>query len=62
LNAEKSNFAISKIFGVPLTINSANYIYFLAYHELFSLRASTTDASGSSSTIASHEIDGYFVP
>ncbi|KDQ56446.1 hypothetical protein JAAARDRAFT_208125 [Jaapia argillacea MUCL 33604] len=28
-----------KIYGVPQTINTANYVYFLAYQELFSLRA-----------------------
>ncbi|KAF8317654.1 terpenoid synthase [Clavulina sp. PMI_390] len=27
-----------KIYGVPQTINSANYVYFLAYKELFKLR------------------------
>ncbi|KAG9050356.1 geranylgeranyl pyrophosphate synthetase [Tulasnella sp. UAMH 9824] len=27
-----------KIYGVPQTINSANYVYFLAYQELFKLR------------------------
>jgi len=27
-----------KIYGVPQTINSANYVYFLAYQELFNLR------------------------
>ncbi|GLB38020.1 putative FPP GGPP synthase family protein [Lyophyllum shimeji] len=27
-----------KIYGVPQTINTANYIYFLAYQELFALR------------------------
>jgi hypothetical protein len=27
-----------KVYGVPQTINSANYVYFLAYQELFSLR------------------------
>ena len=31
-----------KIYGIPQTINSANYIYFLAYRELFALR-STSD-------------------
>lgn len=30
-----------KIYGIPQTINSANYVYFLAYQELFSLRAGT---------------------
>ncbi|RDX47551.1 terpenoid synthase [Lentinus brumalis] len=28
-----------KIYGIPQTINSANYVYFLAYQELFSLRS-----------------------
>ncbi|KAI9068619.1 terpenoid synthase [Trametes sanguinea] len=28
-----------KIYGVPQTINSANYVYFLAYQELFALRS-----------------------
>ncbi|KZV67411.1 terpenoid synthase [Peniophora sp. CONT] len=28
-----------KIYGVPQTINCANYVYFLAYRELFSLRS-----------------------
>lgn len=27
-----------KIYGIPQTINTANYVYFLAYKELFSLR------------------------
>jgi len=28
-----------KIYGIPQTINSANYVYFLAYQELFTLRS-----------------------
>jgi len=32
-----------KIYGVPQTINSANYVYFLAYKELFSLRDEDPD-------------------
>ncbi|KAI0366694.1 terpenoid synthase [Pilatotrama ljubarskyi] len=28
-----------KIYGIPQTINSANYVYFLAYQELFALRS-----------------------
>ncbi|EMD33194.1 hypothetical protein CERSUDRAFT_160767 [Gelatoporia subvermispora B] len=28
-----------KIYGIPQTINSANYVYFLAYQELFRLRS-----------------------
>lgn len=27
-----------KIYGIPQTINTANYVYFLAYQELFVLR------------------------
>lgn len=27
-----------KVYGVPQTINTANYVYFLAYRELFALR------------------------
>ena len=27
-----------KIYGIPQTINTANYVYFLAYKELFALR------------------------
>ncbi|GJJ08414.1 hypothetical protein Clacol_002630 [Clathrus columnatus] len=27
-----------KIYGIPQTVNSANYVYFLAYKELFALR------------------------
>lgn len=30
--------ASHKIYGIPQTINSANYVYFLAYQELFALR------------------------
>lgn len=31
-----------KIYGVPQTINAANYVYFLAYKELFALRTDYT--------------------
>ncbi|KAF8152907.1 isoprenoid synthase domain-containing protein [Crassisporium funariophilum] len=31
-----------KIYGIPQTINTANYVYFLAYQELFALRNSQT--------------------
>lgn len=27
-----------KIYGIPQTVNTANYVYFLAYKELFALR------------------------
>lgn len=30
--------ASHKIYGIPQTINSANYVYFLAYQQLFALR------------------------
>jgi len=33
--------ASHKIYGIPQTINSANYAYFLAYQELFTLRLGT---------------------
>ena len=34
-----------KIYGVPQTINSANYVYFLAFQEILTLKAQgyTTD-------------------
>ncbi|KIM38797.1 hypothetical protein M413DRAFT_419682 [Hebeloma cylindrosporum] len=31
-----------KIYGIPQTINTANYVYFLAYQELFALRSAGT--------------------
>jgi len=31
-----------KIYGIPQTINTANYVYFLAYQELFALRGTET--------------------
>ncbi|KAI0045522.1 terpenoid synthase [Auriscalpium vulgare] len=34
-----------KIYGIPQTINTANYVYFLAYQQLFSLRPSLSPAS-----------------
>lgn len=34
-----------KIYGIAQTINTANYVYFLAYKELFKLRGQTADAS-----------------
>src|SRR5882762_3947874 len=37
-----------KIYGVPQTINSANYVYFLAYQELFALRQSSSSTSHAS--------------
>ncbi|TFY71233.1 hypothetical protein EVG20_g1772 [Dentipellis fragilis] len=55
-----------KIYGVPQTINTANYVYFLAYKELFALRSSAVSsatvvktgagpATGESHTAASEE-------
>ncbi|KAH7910040.1 isoprenoid synthase domain-containing protein [Hygrophoropsis aurantiaca] len=38
-----------KIYGIPQTINTANYVYFIAYHELASLRPSTRSHSRASS-------------
>jgi hypothetical protein len=40
-----------KIYGVPQTINSANYVYFLAYKELFALRALGDSHSGLDETV-----------
>ncbi|KAI0316102.1 isoprenoid synthase domain-containing protein [Amylostereum chailletii] len=37
-----------KIYGIPQTINTANYVYFLAYQELFSLRPSPSDSPSAS--------------
>ncbi len=34
-----------KIYGIPQTINSANYVYFLAYQELFALRRNSPKTS-----------------
>jgi len=45
-----------KIYGVPQTINSANYAYFLAYHELFDLRDATTDPSVDIDRIVTEEL------
>jgi geranylgeranyl diphosphate synthase type 3 len=36
-----------KIYGVPQTINAANYIYFLAYQELFQFRRRETEGPSS---------------
>jgi geranylgeranyl diphosphate synthase type 3 len=33
-----------KIYGIPQTINTANYVFFLAFRELFALRASETSS------------------
>ena len=35
----KGRTVAHKIYGIPQTINSANYVYFLAYQELFALRS-----------------------
>ncbi|KAG6917241.1 hypothetical protein DXG01_003273 [Tephrocybe rancida] len=35
-----------KIYGVPQTINTANYVFFLAYQELFALRSQDPSESG----------------
>ena len=34
----RGNPVAHKIYGIPQTINTANYVYFLAYQELFELR------------------------
>ncbi|KAF5374682.1 hypothetical protein D9615_008943 [Tricholomella constricta] len=35
-----------KIYGVPQTINTANYVFFLAYQELFTLRDKSKPTEG----------------
>ncbi|KIM76617.1 hypothetical protein PILCRDRAFT_797172 [Piloderma croceum F 1598] len=45
-----------KIYGIPQTINTANYVYFLAYQELFNLRPGAT-ASTSQALIPDAELD-----
>jgi hypothetical protein len=44
-----------KIFGVPQTINTANYIYFLAYQELFSLRTQNESSVASQPRLISDQ-------
>ncbi|KII95524.1 hypothetical protein PLICRDRAFT_73386, partial [Plicaturopsis crispa FD-325 SS-3] len=46
---------VHKIYGVPQTINSANYVYFLAYEELSALRREIPDAPQTPSPSASNE-------
>ncbi|TFK86420.1 terpenoid synthase [Polyporus arcularius HHB13444] len=48
-----------KIYGVPQTINSANYVYFLAYRELFALRSGTGDHTGLPSEDAPKRLGPY---
>ncbi|KAF9449268.1 terpenoid synthase [Macrolepiota fuliginosa MF-IS2] len=51
-----------KIYGIPQTINSANYAYFLAYQQLFALRqnskASDLDALVTSELLSLHRGQG----
>lgn len=42
-----------KIYGIPQTINTANYVYFLAYQELFALRSADSTTSNSTSSSSS---------
>lgn len=44
-----------KIYGIPQTINTANYVYFLAYQELFKLRE--TERLEEATEIPKHELD-----
>lgn len=41
-----------KIYGVPQTINTANYVYFLAFQELFKLRDLLVAEGGSAASRA----------
>jgi hypothetical protein len=38
VNLLSCNLVAHKIYGIPRTINIANYVYFLAYKEPFALR------------------------
>ena len=40
-----------KIYGIPQTINTANYVYFLAYQELFGLRSSAAASTSQASNL-----------
>jgi geranylgeranyl diphosphate synthase type 3 len=44
-----------KIYGVPQTINAANYVYFLACEELFALRSDDHSTSGSLNPVTGEE-------
>ncbi|TFY83754.1 hypothetical protein EWM64_g252 [Hericium alpestre] len=56
-----------KIYGIPQTINTANYVYFLVYQELFALRgeaaaeantgAAASQAEGTSRLYSASELD-----
>lgn len=39
------NKVAHKIYGIPQTINTANYVFFLAYKELFALRDRATETT-----------------
>ncbi|KAH7929566.1 terpenoid synthase [Leucogyrophana mollusca] len=46
-----------KIYGIPQTINTANYVYFLAYKELFSLRDSDRTSDPAARLIPDTQLD-----
>jgi geranylgeranyl diphosphate synthase, type III len=47
-----------KIYGVPQTINSANYVYFLAYQELFSLKVvDTPETDGMNHVLSAKDLE-----
>lgn len=48
-----------KIYGVPQTINSANYVYFLAYQELFALRSGV---DGSTDSVKGEQGEARLIP
>ena len=47
-----------KIYGVPQTINSANYVYFLAMQELYRFRASRKPKEGDNGNENDNDGDG----
>lgn len=48
-----------KIYGIPQTINCANYVYFLAYQQLSVLQALTTQPPSSSDPNGTDAASGY---
>lgn len=46
-----------KIYGIPQTINSANYVYFLAYQQLFSLRGNSDAESDPKRLVSPRDLD-----
>lgn len=52
----RGNPVAHRIYGVPQTINSANYVYFLAYQELFNLRDGNLNTPSNLDKIVTEEL------